>query len=375
MACVSSVKFSVLINGSLEGYFGSSRGLRQDDPISPYLFTLVMEVLSRLLGNMKRVGNFNYHPKCARTRLSHLMFADDVIIFSKANSSSLNLVRDVLRTFHEWSGLSVNVGKSAIYFGGCSEPNKNALASIVNFQKGQHPFTYLGVPICGRSLKVSDFSIIIHKMTSKIKSWAAKCLSYAGRLVLVKHVLSSIGSYWMRVLVFPSCVLKKILAICRNFLWSGSSSGKRNMVAWKKVCKPKEEGGLGLLNLCLFNKALLLWQIWDLVRKKDLLWIRWMNSYFLKDQTIWQCVVKSHHSWVRKKILSLREDAQKCIELLDNPVPTWRSSSNMFSTRGAYTYPTLKIWKSVRRPLDHPGPPRRTPRTIIYSRRPLTRTI
>ncbi|KAL9691479.1 hypothetical protein QQ045_011903 [Rhodiola kirilowii] len=108
------------------------------------------------------------------------------------------------------------------------------------------------------------------------------------------------------------------------------------MVAWKKVCKPKEEGGLRLLNLCLFNKALLLGQIWDLVRKKDLLWIRWMNSYFLKDQTIWKCVVKSHHSWVRKKILSLREDAQKCIELLDNPVPTWRFSSNMFSTRSAY---------------------------------------
>ncbi|KAL9691889.1 hypothetical protein QQ045_012316 [Rhodiola kirilowii] len=108
MACVSSVKFFVLINGSLE-------------------------VLSRLLGNMKRVGNFDFHPKCARTRLTHLMFADDVIIFSKANSESLNLVRDVLRTFHEWSGLSVNVGKSAIYFGGCSEPEKNALAFIVNF--------------------------------------------------------------------------------------------------------------------------------------------------------------------------------------------------------------------------------------------------
>ncbi|CAM8902499.1 unnamed protein product [Rhodiola kirilowii] len=273
MACVSSVKFSVLINGSMEGYFGSSRGLRQGDPISPYLFTLLMEVLSRLLGNMKRTGNFDYHPKCARISLSHLMFADDVIIFSKANSGSLNQVRDVLRTFHDWSGLKVNVDKSAIYFGGCSEGETNLFASIVNFQKGHLPFTYLGVPLHGRKLKVSDYSVIIHKMTSKIKSWSAKCLSYAGRLVLVKHVLSAIGSYWMRVLVFPSCVLKKISAICRNFLWSGTLSGKRNLVAWKKVCKPKEEGGLGIMNLCHFNKALLLGQIWDLVRKKDLLWI------------------------------------------------------------------------------------------------------
>ncbi|KAL9684714.1 hypothetical protein QQ045_022155 [Rhodiola kirilowii] len=182
MACVSTVTFSVLINGSLESYFGSSRGLRQDDPISLYLFTLIMKVLSRLLGNMKRVGNFEFHPKCARTSQTHLIFADDVIIFSKANLGSLNLVRDVLRTFYEWSGLTVNVGKSAIYFEGSSEPEKNLMASIVNFQKERLPFTYLGVPLYGRKLKVSDYSVIIHKMTSKIKSWAAKVSFVCGEI-------------------------------------------------------------------------------------------------------------------------------------------------------------------------------------------------
>ncbi|KAL9680928.1 hypothetical protein QQ045_012709 [Rhodiola kirilowii] len=70
--------------------------------------------------------------------------------------------------------------------------------------------------------------------------------------------------------------------------------------------------------------------------KKDLMWIRWMNIYFFKDQTIWQCDVKIHHSWARKKILCLREDALKCIEVLDNQALTWHSSRNMFSTKGVY---------------------------------------
>ncbi|KAL9664729.1 hypothetical protein QQ045_020136 [Rhodiola kirilowii] len=203
MACVSSVKFSVLVNGGLEGYFGSRRGLRQGDPMSPYLFTLVMEVLSRLLVNLKRSGSFSFHPKCGRNNLNHLMFADDVIIFSKACPSSLLKIKEALNSFKEWSGLNISEEKSAIYFGGCSEDEENLLASLANFQKGQLPFNYLGVPLHGKRLKGSEFSLIIDKMTNKIKSWSSRFLSYAGRLVLVKHVLSSIGSYWMRVLIFP----------------------------------------------------------------------------------------------------------------------------------------------------------------------------
>ncbi|KAL9689125.1 hypothetical protein QQ045_033557 [Rhodiola kirilowii] len=107
-------------------------------------------------------------------------------------------------------------------------------------------------------------------MMSKIRAWATRHLSYAGRLVLIKHVLSTISSYWMRVLLFPKNVLRKISAICRNFLWSGSSSGKRNLVAWKRVTKSKEQGGLGVKNVFVFNKALMLKQVWDLCLTKRL---------------------------------------------------------------------------------------------------------
>ncbi|KAL9677102.1 hypothetical protein QQ045_005329 [Rhodiola kirilowii] len=197
------------------------------------------------------------------------MFADDVIIFSKANLESLVKIKEALKLLYCWSGLKVSDEKSAIYFGRCRDTEESRLARAVGFQKGRLPFMYLGVPLDVSSLKGGVYNSIIEKMTSKIKSWSAKLLSYAGRLVLVKHVLSAISSYWMRVLLFPKSVLKKITTICRNHLWSGSSSGKKNLVAWKDVCCPKENGGLGIKSLCEFNKAISMRQIWDLVLKKD----------------------------------------------------------------------------------------------------------
>ncbi|KAL9682570.1 hypothetical protein QQ045_014371 [Rhodiola kirilowii] len=244
MACVTSAHFSVLINGSLEGYFKSNRGLRQGDPCSPYLFTLVMEVLSRILGQVRLSNEFLFHPKCAGILLSHLMFADDIIIFSKADLGSLMKIKEALSLFHSWSGLEVNGNKSTIFFGGCGAEDQVVLSMAVGINSGQLPFSYLGVLIDGRSLRRSTYDGIVNKMTAKIKSWANRCLSYGGRLVLVKHVLSSFCSYWMRVMLFPNFVLKKVSAICRNFLWSGLNSDRKNMVAWKTVTKPKDEGGL-----------------------------------------------------------------------------------------------------------------------------------
>ncbi|KAL9683620.1 hypothetical protein QQ045_015445 [Rhodiola kirilowii] len=235
--------------------FGSSRGLHQGDPISPYLFTLVMEVLSRILDRLKVSKGFNLHPKSSRINLMHLIFADDVIIFSKANIEALAKIKVVISLFYDWSGLKVSNEKSAIYFGGCSDTERSSFAREVGFQQGRLPFVYLGVRLDGTNIKGIAYNPIIEKMTSKFKSRAAKCLSYAGRLVLVKHVLSSICSYWIRVLIFPKAVLKKIIAICRNFLWSEASEGKRNLVAWRVVCQPKECGGLGIKNLWQNNKA------------------------------------------------------------------------------------------------------------------------
>ncbi|XP_056161117.1 uncharacterized protein LOC115676822 [Syzygium oleosum] len=118
MECVTTPKFSVAINGTLHGFFSSGRGIRQGDPISPYLFTLVMEVFTGILNAHTQLPGFKFFWRCKTTRLTHLFFADDVLLFAEANLVSTTLLKDALDQFSRWSGLKPNVNKSEIFFSG-----------------------------------------------------------------------------------------------------------------------------------------------------------------------------------------------------------------------------------------------------------------
>ncbi|KAL9681661.1 hypothetical protein QQ045_013448 [Rhodiola kirilowii] len=238
-------------------------------------------------------AGFGFHPKCGRINLNHLMFADDLLILSEAFVSSLACIKSALEDFYAWSGLKVNEDKSCIFFGASvNQMDEGILADAINYKVGRLPFIYLGFPLDSRSLKPSKYGII-DKMSGKIKGWSARKLSYAGRLVLIKHVLQSICSYWMRVLIFPSFVMKKSIMLCRTYLWSGSCCGNRNLVAWETVCKPKSNGGLDLKNIVTFNKSLALSQGWDLCLSKESLWIKWMHNYFFKNKPFWELKKKA----------------------------------------------------------------------------------
>lgn len=115
--CVSTAKFSLLINGSPYGFFAAQRGLRQGDPMSPALFTFITEILSRLLHREEQAGHLS-GVKVSRTspRVSHLLYADDLIIYCKATRAEAACVAHCLKTFCDWTGQAVSHHKSSVHF-------------------------------------------------------------------------------------------------------------------------------------------------------------------------------------------------------------------------------------------------------------------
>lgn len=127
MTCVTSTKFSVRVNGECNRYFKGKRGLRQGDHMSPLLFVLVMEYLSRTLKTMSNLNDFKLHPMCKTTRLTHLIFADDLMMFCKGNIKVVSRVMEALSHFSEVTGLEANMEKSNIFIAGVDESTKDSI--------------------------------------------------------------------------------------------------------------------------------------------------------------------------------------------------------------------------------------------------------
>lgn len=121
MECVATVSYNILINGFPLVPFQAKKGLRQEDPMSTYMFALCMEYLSRCLNTLSDSFNFSHHPKCKRTNTTCLLFANDLLIFCKGNIESVTLVKQKLEKFSKVLDLCVNLDKSAVYTAGVDE--------------------------------------------------------------------------------------------------------------------------------------------------------------------------------------------------------------------------------------------------------------
>ncbi|GJV37900.1 hypothetical protein Tco_1410377 [Tanacetum coccineum] len=136
MECVTSTSFSLSINGSLYGYFKGKRGLRQGDLMSPYLFTLVMEVLTLMLHRKARVlGSFTYHRYCSKLNLINLCFTDDLFLFAHGDVDSARVIMDTLVEFKEASRLTPSLPKSTAYFCNVLNYTKLDILNILPFKE------------------------------------------------------------------------------------------------------------------------------------------------------------------------------------------------------------------------------------------------
>ena len=253
----------VLLNGSPGEKIVQRRGLRQGDPLSPMLFILVMDVLCYLVKKAFEEGLLE--PLARRNLQDRIsLYADDVVIFLQPLSSDIRAILDILQLFGEASGLKTNVQKSTVVPIHCLEEHRTLLQTHLPCQISEFPCKYLGVPLSPHKLTKAQAQPIIEKIADRLPSWKADLLTKAGRSVLVQYVLTSMLIYLVLALDLPVGTLQGIDKIRRGFLWKGrkDTRGGHCLIAWPKVTRPPELGGLGISDLQRLGWALRLRWLW-----------------------------------------------------------------------------------------------------------------
>ena len=313
MKCVESSSFTLSINGEYHGYFEGKRGLRQGCPLSPYLFTLVMETFSLILNRkISQEPLFKYHWKCKQQKITHLCFADDLMLFCNGNKASVRIIKDALEEFAGIAGLQPNVSKSHIFFGNVRERTKLKILETLPFVEGKLPMRYLGIPLITNRLFVRDCKTLVDKVRKRLGDWKNKLLSYAGRLQLISAVLSSIPVYWASTMLIPMATVKEIEKLMRRFLWNCEDTSKgKAKVSWDSICKPLKFGGLGLRSLRKWNVAILSDRIWRILSQHNSLWAKWVNIHLLDGRSLWDNQKRFNLSWSWRNLLSIRPEVRE----------------------------------------------------------------
>ncbi|XP_073137193.1 uncharacterized protein [Henckelia pumila] len=262
-ACISFCKFSVNVNGTPAGFFASSRGLRQGDPLSPLLFVLGAEYLSRGLDRLfLQHADLRYRSGCDLP-ISHLAYADDVIIFSNGGSRGLQRLKDFLAHYENFSGQLVNVAKSAMIFPpGWTARRRSRLLQITGFAEGQLPLKYLGAPLFRGNRKCYLFEPLLQSVRKKLEGWESRSLAPGSRMMLIRSP--------------PLAVLEKLERIFNAFLW-GSRPLEKNWhwARWSRACLPVKEGGLGFHSLKDIVDRFSM-KLWFRFRQGSSLWARFL---------------------------------------------------------------------------------------------------
>ena len=193
--CITTASFSVQVNGELTGYFQSKRGLRQGCSLSPYLFIICMNVLSKMLDGAAAKGVIGYHPKCKNIDLTHLCFADDLMVFTDGTQKSIEGILGVFEEFDKMSGLKISMEKSTLFMAGNETQRNKDIQNQFQFAEGKLPVRYLGLPLLTKNMTVNDYLPLIEKIRKRIGSWTGRFLSYAGRLQLINSVISSLTNF------------------------------------------------------------------------------------------------------------------------------------------------------------------------------------
>jgi hypothetical protein len=273
---LQSSKSAVLVNGCPGPWINCKRGLRQGDPISPYLFILLADVLQVLIRKETSIG----HPIVDGEGCAVLQYADDTLLMVRGQLADIQALKNILDQFASATGLQINYSKSTAVPIYMDEGTVQECISALGCRREGFPQTYLGLPLSNTKLRLNAFAPQIAKTDKYLSGWQTSLLNQMGRATLVNSVLDSQLVYAMCALPIPPGVIEQVDKRRRCFLWSGSGagSGANNLIAWDRVCDTKETGGLGLKDLRIQNTCLLLKLVHKLHSEHASSWARWVQN-------------------------------------------------------------------------------------------------
>ena len=199
MSCISTVSTSILFNGGMLEPINPSRGIRQGDPLSPYIFILCMKFLGQLIEGKCSENLWNpVKASGSGPSFSQLFFADDLVLFAKANQANCIAIREVLDTFCDKSRQTISDSKSRVFFSpNVDVDSREDLCDLLGFRATSSLGKYLGIPIIHRGQSNQDSNFILDRMKQKLLGWKTNLLSMVGRIVLIQSSLSTIPNYSM----------------------------------------------------------------------------------------------------------------------------------------------------------------------------------
>jgi hypothetical protein len=271
----------VLLNGVPGKKFFCRRGVRQGDPVSPLLFVGVSELLQAMANRLFQNGVLHAPLNIPNMDFHIVQYADDTILIMQACPIQLAALKELLEVFAQATGLRVNYAKSSLMPINVSDEQMELLADSFGCCVGRLPFTYLGLPLGTTKPTIQDMSPLVGLVERRLNA-SARFLGYGGRLEFVRSVLSTLPTFFMCSLKIHKTVLNICNRAQRHCLWAKEedSSSVNTLAAWSLVCRPKNNGGLGVLNLEIQNKALLLKQLHKFYCKENVPWVKLVWSLY-----------------------------------------------------------------------------------------------